>query len=381
MKFAFTDEQELLRRAVATFAAKELPPARLRELDAQGLAPGPELLPAMAALGFTALALPPDHGGLGGGAIDMAVMFEELGRHSLAASAMLAGAIGFGCEVLKRQGNAAQKHDPYEKLMRGAWSCGYVTAGPGCDPDAGVASARALPGDNGYLIDGTQLQVSGTRDAPCLIVAAYDQSDMQALQLFAIDANAAGITWPAPQAGASRGLAAVHAVDFNAVRLAPDALLGTRDTAAATLQAALAHARRIEAASCVGCAQQAIDGAVRYAGERQQFGQPIGKFQAISHLLVDLQVEVDAARTLLYRAAWTADRGGDAATDSALAHLATSEALLNTTSQAMRVYGGYGLTMEFDIGRHFRDARWLVVGDGAARSQRDLVARSMGLTA
>lgn len=380
MRFTFTDEQELLRRAVATFAAKQVPPVRLRELDAQGLAPGPELLPAMAALGFTALALPLDHGGLGGGAIDMAVMFEELGRHSLAASAALAGATGFGCEVLKRQGGEVHKRDWFEKLMRGAWSCGYVAAGPGCDPDAGVATAGALPDGHGYLIDGKQLQVSGARDAPCLIIVARDQADAQGLRLFVIDAKAPGITWPAPQAGGLRGLAAVHAVDFKAVRVAPGALLGTRDAAAATVQAALAHARRIEAASCLGCAQQAIDGAVRYAGERRQFGQPIGKFQAISHLLVDLQVEVDAARTLLYRAAWTADRGGDAATDSALAHLASSEALLNTTSQAMRVYGGYGLTMDFDIGRHFRDARWFVVGDGAARSQRDLLARSMGLT-
>lgn len=379
MRFTFTDEQELLRRSVASFAAKELTPAWLRDLDAQGLMPGPELLPNMAALGFTALAVPPEYGGLGGGAIDIALMFEELGRHSLAASVILAAATGFGCEVLKQQGSEARKREAFEQLVRGSWSCGYVAAGPGCDPAAAVASARALPGDNGYLIDGEQLQVSGARDAPCLIVAARDEADAQGLRLFAMDANAPGITWPAPQAGGLRGLAAVHAVDFKAVRLAPGALLGTRDAAAATVQAALAHARRIEAASCVGCAQQAIDAAVRYAGERQQFRQPIGKFQAISHLLVDLQVEVDAARTLLYRAAWTADRGGDAATESAVAHLATSEALLNTTSQAMRVYGGYGLTMEFDIGRHFRDARWLVVGDGAARSQRDLVARSMGL--
>ncbi len=223
MKFAFTDEQELLRRAVATFAAKELPPARLRQLDAQGLAPGPELLPAMAALGFTALALPPDHGGLGGGAIDMAVMFEELWRHSLAASTILAGATGFGCEVLKRQGGEVRRRDWFEKLLRGAWSCGYVAAGPGCDPDAGVASTRALPGGDGYLIDSKQLQVSGARDAPCLIIAAHDEADAQGLRLFVIDANAPGITWPAPQAGASRGLATVHVVDFKAARLAPGA--------------------------------------------------------------------------------------------------------------------------------------------------------------
>ena len=139
------------------------------------------------------------------------------------------------------------------------------------------------------------------------------------------------------------------------------------------------HTRLLEAASCVGCAQQVVEDATRYASERQQFGQPIGKFQAISHLLVDLQVEVDAARTLMYRAAWTTDAGGDFLPQTALAHLAASEGLLRVTADAMRVYGGYGLTMEFDIQRHFRDARLFVVGDGASRSQRDLIAESMGL--
>ena len=380
MRFAFSDEQELLRRTVATFAAKELAPARLRELDAQGLAPGPGLLPKMAALGFTALAVPADYGGLGGSTIDMAVMFEELGRHSLAASAVLAAATGFGCEVLRRQGSEERKRDCFEQLVLGSWSCGYVAAGPGCDPDAAVASVGALPGDGGYLVDGKQLLVSGAHDAQCLLVAARSEADRRGLSLFAIDPNASGIDWGATRSGGLRSGGAMQAADFNALRLAPAALLGTPGGAEPIVQAALAHARLIEAASCIGCAQQAVDAAVRYAGERRQFGQPIGKFQAISHLLVDLQVEVDAARTLVYRAAWRADASNEAIHETALAHLAASEALLSTTSQAMRVYGGYGLTLEFDIGRHFRDARCFVVGDGAARSQRDLVARSMGLT-
>ena len=381
MRFTFTSEQELLRRTVAAFAAKELAPAWLRELDAQGLAPGPELLPKMAALGFTALAVPAEYGGLGGSTIDMAVMFEELGRHSLAASAILAGATGFGCEVLKRQDSEARKRDCLEQLVRGSWSCGYLAAGPGCDPDAAVASVRALPGDGSDLVAGKQLLVNGLRGAKCLLIAARGEGDAPGLSLFAIAPDASGIDWGATRAGGLRSGGAMQAVDFNAVQLAPGALLGTHGGAEPIVQAALAHARLIEAASCIGCAQQAVDAAVRYAGERQQFGQPIGKFQAISHLLVDLQVEVDAARTLLYRAAWRTDADDDAIHETALAHLAASEALQNTTSQAMRVYGGYGLTLEFDIGRHFRDARWFIVGDGAARSQRDLVARTMGLTA
>ena len=228
MRFAFTDEQELLRRTVASFAAKELPQARLRELDAQGVSPGPGLLPKMAALGFTALAVPADYGGLGGSTIDMAVMFEELGRHSLAASATLAAATGFGCEVLRRQGSEERKRDWFEQLLHGNWSCGYVAAGPGCDPDAAVASVRALPGDAGYLVDGTQLMVSGTHDARYLIVAARNATDAASLTLFACDRNTPGIDWQIPTATNPRDFGTLHAVHFNAVRLAPSNAPGAR---------------------------------------------------------------------------------------------------------------------------------------------------------
>ena len=143
--------------------------------------------------------------------------------------------------------------------------------------------------------------------------------------------------------------------------------------------ATLESARLAQAAYCVGCAQHVVDEAVRYAQERKQFGQAIGKFQAISHLLVDLQVETDAARLMLYRAAWLVDESVPCMKETSMANLYATENLVKATSEAMRVYGGYGYTMEFDIQRHFRDARLFVVGDGSSQIQRNLIARFMGL--
>lgn len=116
----------------------------------------------------------------------------------------------------------------------------------------------------------------------------------------------------------------------------------------------------LRSAAAIGSAQQAIDDAVRYANERRQFGQPIGKFQAIAHLLVDVQVEADGARWLAYRAAWLADRGESHASEAAMADFACTDALLRATSDALRVFGGYGLTLEFDISHRFREARRFV---------------------
>ena len=382
MRFNFTEEQELLRRTVKTFAARELAPAWLRELDKAGRSPQRALLPRMAALGFTALPLPTQFGGLGGGAVDSVILFEELGRHSLAAASVLGCAIGFGCKAIERQGSEAQKHEIFEKLTRGDFCFAYAPAGAGSDPESAVVTAQAQTGNDDYVLEGSNILVTGPRDAECLIIVATGKTEASGLSLFALDPSTPGIHWDSLDTQGLRGSGAFHLLRFDGARVPGTALVGApgahREAAEVAL-AALMHTRLLEAASCVGCAQQVVEDATRYASERQQFGQPIGKFQAISHLLVDLQVEVDAARTLMYRAAWTTDAGGDFLPQTALAHLAASEGLLRVTADAMRVYGGYGLTMEFDIQRHFRDARLFVVGDGASRSQRDLIAESMGL--
>ena len=134
-----------------------------------------------------------------------------------------------------------------------------------------------------------------------------------------------------------------------------------------------------QAAYCVGAAQNAIDDAVGHAREREQFGHPIGKFQAIAHILVDMQVRTDAARLLLYRAASMIDEGVPCVREASIANLHATETLVAVTSDAMRVWGGAGFTRENTIERTLRDARLFIIGDGASQIQRNLIARQMGL--
>jgi alkylation response protein AidB-like acyl-CoA dehydrogenase len=197
--------------------------------------------------------------------------------------------------------------------------------------------------------------------------------------LFLVEPKSQGITCRNIEKLGMRGAGGLYEVHYDQVRVSKSALLGPLNGGWDAIKATLERVRLSQAAYCIGCAQHVIDDAVRYAGEREQFGQPIGKFQAIAHLLADLQVEVDGARWLLYRAAWIVDGGDHCIKEASMANLACTEALLRVTEECMRVYGGYGLTMEFDIQRHFRDARLFVIGDGSSQIQRNLIAREMGL--
>mgnify|MGYP001577372901 FL=1 len=382
MKFRFTDEQEMLRRAVRAFAAQELKPEYLRELDASGRAPHWELLPKMAALGFTAVSVPPEYGGIGGSVIDATVLLEELGRTSLSVASMLNFAIGFGCETVKRYGTDAQKRDLLPKVVRGEMCFAFSLTEPNAGSDAAAIRTGAVSDGDSFVIDGAKIFTTGAAESRCLIVATRTDTSVakhKGISLFAVDPKSPGITFRKIEKLGMRGAGGLYEVHYDGVRVPRSALLGPLNGGWDAVKATLERVRISQAAYCIGCAQQVIDDAVRYAGERKQFGQPIGKFQAIAHLLADLQVEVDAARWLLYRAAWIVDSGARCIKEASMANLACTEALLQVTSESMRVYGGYGLTMEFDIQRHFRDARLFVIGDGSSQIQRNLIARSMGL--
>jgi alkylation response protein AidB-like acyl-CoA dehydrogenase len=382
MRFRFSDEQEMLRRTVRAFAERELTPEYLRELDADARAPHWELLPKMAALGFTSLPVPPDYGGMGGSVVDSTILLEELGRSSLSVASMLNFAIGFGCETVKRFGSDAQKRDLLPKVVNGEMCFAFSLTEPNAGSDAAALRTRAMADGNHFVIDGTKIFTTGAAEARCLVVATRTDAEVErhrGISLFLVNPKSQGITRRNIEKLGMRGAGGLYEVHYDQVRVPKSALLGPLNGGWDAIKATLERVRLSQAAYCIGCAQQVIDDAVRYAGERKQFGQPIGKFQAIAHLLADLQKEVDGARWLLYRATWIVDAGDRCIKEASMANLACTEALLRATEDCMRVYGGYGLTMEFDIQRHFRDARLFVIGDGSSQIQRNLIAREMGL--
>jgi alkylation response protein AidB-like acyl-CoA dehydrogenase len=381
LDFGFTPEQELLRGVVRSFAARELTPEFLRELDASGRAPH-ELLPRMAALGFTGLAVPQEYGGSGGSATDVTVLLEEMGRGSLSIASLLNRAAGWGTEALLRFGTPEQKAFFLPRVCSGEMIFAFSLTEPDAGSDAAAIKTRAVADGDGFTISGTKMFTTGAGECPYLIVTTRSdpaRARHRGISVFLVDATLPGITCRKIDKLGMRGAGGLYEVQYDRVRVPSSALLGPLHGGWDVVTATLERARVAQAAYCVGAAQRVVDDAVRYANEREQFGQPIGKFQAIAHLLADLQVETDASRLLLYRAASMIDASVGCVREASIANLHATETLVRVTSDAMRVWGGYGFTLEFDIQRTLRDARLFVVGDGSSQIQRNLIARALGL--
>jgi alkylation response protein AidB-like acyl-CoA dehydrogenase len=382
LNFAFTEEQDALRETVRRFATRELTPEWLRELDRTGRPPHAEIIPKMAALGFTGVVIPAEFGGSGGSCIDATVLLEELGRSSLAIASLLNFSIGFGAFALMRFGTVEQKQFFLPRIVSGDVIFAFALTEPGAGSDAASVRTRArLDGDD-FVINGSKQFITGAAEAPYLLVVTRSDPDApkrKGISLLLVDSKTPGISFRPIEKLGMRGCGGLYGIDFDDVRVPRSALLGPLHGGWDLLKATLERTRVSQAAYCVGAARQVIDDAIAYAGQREQFGQKIGKFQAISHLLADLHVRTESARWLLYRAAWLVDQGVRCVEEASVANLHATETLLTVTSEAMRVYGGYGLTMDFDIQRHMRDARLFVIGDGSSQIQRDMIARLRGL--
>jgi alkylation response protein AidB-like acyl-CoA dehydrogenase len=370
LNFGFTEQQDALRETVRRFARKELTPEWLRELDRTSRAPHAEIMPKMAALGFTGIVIPEEYGGSGGGCIDATVLLEELGGTSLAIASLLNFAIGFGAYALIKFGSQAQKDRYLPQIVSGDALFAF-----------GLTEPNAGSGDN-FVINGNKQFITSAQEAPYLLVVARTDPDApkrKGISLLLVDSRTPGIGYRRIEKLGMRACGGLWAIDFDDVRVPASSLLGPLNGGWDLLKATLERTRISQAAYCVGAARQIIQDAIGYAGQREQFGQKIGKFQAISHLLANLHVQAESARWLVYRAAWLVDQGIRCVEEASVANLHATETLLQVTSDAMRVYGGYGLTMDFDIQRHMRDARLFVIGDGSSQIQRDLIARLRGL--
>jgi alkylation response protein AidB-like acyl-CoA dehydrogenase len=382
LNFGFTDEQEALRDTVRRFARKELTPAWLRELDATGRAPHAEIMPKMAALGFTGIVIPAEYGGSAGGCIDATVLLEELGGTSLAIASLLNFAIGFGAYALIKFGSQVQKDHYLPQIVSGDALFAFALTEPNAGSDAASVRTRARRAGDDFVITGNKQFITGAQEAPYLLVVARTDPDApkrKGISLFLVDSKTPGIGYRRIEKLGMRACGGLWAIDFDDVRVPASALLGPLNGGWDLLKATLERTRISQAAYCVGAARQIIQDAIAYAGQREQFGQKIGKFQAISHLLANLHVQAESARWLVYRAAWLVDQGVRCVEEASVANVHATETLLQVTSDAMRVYGGYGLTMDFDIQRHMRDARLFVIDDGSSQIQRDLIARLRGL--
>jgi alkylation response protein AidB-like acyl-CoA dehydrogenase len=383
MDFGLSEDEELFRGAVREFAGAVLAPVAAAADEAGEFAP--DVLAAVADLGLFGMLVPGAHGGAGVGMLRYVLALEAVAGACAAMAAVLNAHNALAALSLVLGGSQAQQARWLPALARGEALGGGALGGSGASGSglgaaavADGAAPRAGAVGEGWQLDGTARWVTNGGAAALYVVAApIPGASEVGTGAFLVPADAAGLRVGAPIEKVGLRGAATADLGLDGCHLPADALLGGAD-AGGRLVARVREAARIgSAAQALGIAGASLDAALAYAQEREQFGQPIARFEGLRHLLADVALAVDAARWLVYRAAWAWERGESAALAAALAKLQAGEAAMLAATKAVQVHGGYGYMREAAVQRYFRDAKVTQAAEGNALQQRSAIAEGL----
>ncbi|MCX5389748.1 acyl-CoA dehydrogenase family protein [Streptomyces sp. NBC_00094] len=377
MDLALSEEQEAVRRLAEDFVAREVAPHavawdRAEEVDRS-------IVKKLGAVGFLGLTVPEEYGGSGGDHLAYCLVTEELGRGDSSVRGIVSVSLGLVAKTIATWGTEDQKHAWLPRLASGeALGCFGLTE-PGTGSDAGNLTTRAVRDGDDYLVSGTKMFITnGTwADVVLLFARTNDTPGHKGISAFLVPTDTPGLTRRAVHGKLGlRGQATAELV-LEDVRVPAAAMLGPEGKGFTVAMSALAKGRMSVAAGCVGIAQAALDAAVRYAGEREQFGKSIASYQLVQELISDIAVDVDAARLLTWRVADLIDRGQDFATAASKAKLYASEAAVRAANNALQVFGGYGYIDEYPVGKLLRDARVMTLYEGTSQIQKLIIGRAL----
>ena len=380
MDFNFTEEQRMMRESVRKMMDRIATPEYVRRADREQAYPQ-ELYDAWVELGLLRIPFEEKYGGLGGSIIDLVIVAEEISRKSADFFMAYAGSVFCGLNVA-RKGSEQQKRHWLPKLLLGEVKMSISVSEPEAGSDVGAMRTSARREGNDYVISGQKHWATGA-GAEGNVVNVYVKTDpkaniRQGMSLFLVDNTAKGLELRKLDM-LGRRCTGTYEIFFNDVRVPAERLVGGENKGWDCILSGLQAERITSAAGNIGAAQACLDLALEYAKGRKQFGRAIGTNQAIAHMLADMATEVEAARALTWRAAWMAASGGDALREISMAKLFSSEAYVKCANMGMQVFGGYGYSMEFDMQRHYRDARSATVAAGTSQMQRNIIAGLMGL--
>jgi acyl-CoA dehydrogenase len=376
----FTPEQELFRSTVRDFCVREIDREYVRACDREHRAPV-ELYERLGQQGWLGINIPEEYGGAGGGAVEVSILLEELGRSFLDLAFWVFRTVTWGGLAISRDGTDEQKKDLLPAIASGAMKVCFSLTEPDAGSDAAAISLAAVADGDDYVLNGQKVFTSGFKVSDLDIVAARTSSSgnkHHGITNFIVDTGTPGLEWsPIETLGHwPLGTAMLY---FRDVRVPKTRVLGAVDDGWRDLGVYLRYERLCLSAARTGAAGAALSDALAYAKERRQFGRPIADFQAVSHRLADMQVMVEISEMLVRRYAARLDRGEATTRDAAVLKLYACEAYKEVADLGLQVLGGYGYTMEHDLQRHFRDSRLGVIGAGTSDIQRNIIAKTMGI--
>ena len=380
MSIAFTSEQELFRRTVRDFCEREISPEYVRECDRERRPPR-DLYEKLGGQDWLGINIPEACGGAGAGAVEVAILLEELGRSFLDLSFWVFRAVTWGGLAIGRDGTEEQRQLLLPKIATGEIAVCFSLTEPDAGSDAASISLTAIEDGDDYVLNGQKVFTSGFKASELDLVAARTSSEGKkhhGITNFLVDTNSPGLDW-SPIETLGHWPLGTAMLFFEDVRVPKSRMLGTLHEGWANLGVYLRYERLCLSAARTGAAKAALAEAVAYAKERKQFGQPITEFQAISHRLAEMQMMVEISEMLVYRYASRLDEGIATTRDAAILKLYASEAYKQVADLGLQVLGGYGYTMEYDLQRHFRESRLGTIGAGTSDIQRNIIARTMGI--
>ena len=377
MDLDLSSEHELFRDTVRAFAINRVAPVA-EELDRESRFPY-DLVAEMAELGLMGIPFPEELGGAGGDTLAYAIAVEELARIDSSVAITLAAHTSLGTMPIYLFGTDEQKQEWIPPLARGERLAAFGLTESDAGSDAGATRTTAALRDDSWVVNGSKVFITnaGTEITQCVTITALTGEGE--ISNVVIENGTPGYEISEPLHKMGWKASDTRALSFAECAVPAQNLLGERGQGFHQFLQILDGGRISVAAMGVGLAQGAYDLAYAYARERHQFGRPISSFQAIQFKLADMATEIEAARGLVWKAAWLKDHGRPFAREAAMAKLYTGELSNRAVNASLQIHGGYGFSDEFAISRLYRDQKILEIGEGTNEVQRMVIARLLGL--
>jgi short-chain 2-methylacyl-CoA dehydrogenase len=375
-------EHETLRKTVEEFAHEEVAPV-IGDLYEKAEFPY-EIVAKMGRMGLFGLPFPEEYGGMGGDFLAVCVTLEELARVDSSVAITLEAGVSLGAMPIYRFGTEAQKQEWLPKLCSGEMLGGFGLTEPGGGSDAGATLTTAVERDGEWVLNGSKAFItnSGTRITGLVTATAVtgkSANGRKEISAIIVPSGTPGFSVSKSYSKVGWNCSDTHELSFVDCRVPVENLLGERGRGYAQFLSILDEGRIAIAAVSVGLAQGCVDECVRYAHERSAFGHTIGAYQAIQFKIADMEARVHTARLAYYAAAAKMLRGEPFKKEAAIAKLVSSNAAMDNARDATQIFGGYGFMNEYPVGRFYRDAKILEIGEGTSEVQRMLIARELGL--
>ena len=377
MKLELNDQQKMIQKMVKEFAEKEIAPIAA-ELDQKEEYPT-KILEKMAKLGLLGTIIPTEYGGAGLDTISYATVVEEISRKCASTGVITSVHNSLVAWPIMKYGTEEQKKKYLPILAKGEKIGAFAATEPNAGSDLGAMQTSAVLNGNNYIINGNKTFITSGSEAGIIILFAVTDKSAgpKGISAFIVESDMKGYKVGSIYEKLGINASKTSELIFEDMEVPKENLLGKEGEGFKIALSTLDGGRIGIAAQAVGIAQAALDESIEYSKQRQQFGRPLAKFQAIQWMIADMATRIEASRYLVYNAAYVKDNGGRFSKEAAMAKLFASETAMEAVIKAVQIHGGYGYTKEYTVERLFRDAKITEIYEGTSEVQRMVIAGSL----